>query len=95
MKSSPPQQDGVAEASTADILVLRKALSYLATFSEKSLTIATIYYFNRSEHLINTSPMNPDTPSKYLMNTGPMKAGTPPNDAPTTVYMLYIYNNVG
>ena len=49
-------------------------------FSEKLLAIAAIYYFNRSE---------------YLMNASPMKAAAPPNDAPTAVYMLYNYNNIG
>ena len=49
-------------------------------FSEKLLTIAAIYYFNRSE---------------YPMNANPMKAATHPKDAPTAVYMLYNYNNVG
>ena len=48
--------------------------------NEKLLKIAAIYYFNSSE---------------YLMNASPMKAAAPPNDAPTAVYMLYIYNSVG
>ena len=29
------------------------------------------------------------------MNASPMKAAAPPNAAPTDVYMLYNYNNVG
>ena len=49
-------------------------------FSDMLLTIAAIYYFNRSE---------------YPINTNPMKAAAPPKDAPTAVYMLYNYNNVG
>ena len=59
-------------------------------FSVKLLTIAAIYYFNRSEYPMNTSPMNPDTPSKYLMNTSPMKAAAPPNAAPTAVHSFTI-----
>ena len=44
-------------------------------FSGKLLTIAAIYYFNRSEYPIKTSPM---------------KAAAPPNAAPTAVHSFTI-----
>ena len=53
---------------------------FALNFSEKLLKIAAIYYFNRSEYPMNASPIN---------------VAAPPNDAPTAVYMLYNYNNVG
>ena len=61
------------------ICVFVSVLSAL-NLSVKLLTIAAIFYLNRSEYSMNASPIN---------------VAAPPNDAPTTVYMLYNYNSVG
>ena len=44
-------------------------------FSVKLLTIAAMYYFNRSEYPMNASPIN---------------VAAPPNDAPTAVHSFTI-----